>query len=494
MRFRSTRSENLAVDSPQALLAGLAPDGGLYVPEAVPRLDPELLSTPGLPYGDLAARVIGPWFDELPGARLGAAIEAALRRFDDPRVAPLVRAGELNILELFHGPTLAFKDLALTLFGALLTMAREAAGLADELLVVVATSGDTGSAALAGLEGVPGVRVVVLFPAEGISRVQRLQMTTCAAPNALVLGIDGNFDDAQRTAKALMTDPGLGLRLAARGLRTCSANSINVGRLVPQIAYYVHAYAGLVAKGLVGAGQDLDLAVPSGNFGNVLAARYAKAMGLPLGRFIVATNRNRVLADFLESGIYDRNRPFHVTSSPSMDILVSSNLERLLFEATGRDAARVAGLMGDLAERGHYELSPKEREAFGDFVGGSADETEAAATIKNVFEETGYLLDPHTATAVAVLAKLGRSGPSLVTATASPFKFAFTVAEAIGLRTDGGEGREDEFATLGRLAERANLPLPPQLEGLESRQVRHERVVAPRAVGAAIEAWVGGAR
>jgi threonine synthase len=442
-----------------------------------------------LGYAELAWRVIRPWFPTLPDAELRLAIERATGLFDDAAVVPLATVGSVSLLELFHGPTLAFKDLALTLFGDLLAMARRAAAMEAELLVIVATSGDTGSAAIAGLEGRPGIRVVVFYPAEGTSRVQRLQMTTRSADNVLVLGLTGNFDDAQRIAKFLLSDTESRTRFARRGFSPCSANSINVGRLVPQIAYYVHACRSLVAAGRLQAGGSFDVIVPSGNFGNVVAARYAKSMGLPIGNFIVATNRNRVLADFLETGTYDRNRPFHITTSPSMDILVSSNLERLLFEATGRDSSRTAALMGNLSGQGRYSLRAEEKAAFADFQGGSADEAEAAEEIRRVFEESGYLLDPHTATAAAVLRRIGSKNPAVVTATASPFKFPATVAEALGGLPISGE--TDDFALIRELAHRTGLPFPTQLEGLGERPERHRQVLEPREAPAAIDAWLG---
>jgi threonine synthase len=485
MRFRSTRSDSPPVGADEALLSGLAPDGGLYVPVAFPKLDPRLLDIADLPYSELAFRVIRPFFDSLPEAELFAAIEKAAGRFLDTRVAPLIKAGDLRVLELFHGPTLAFKDLALTLFGALLSMAKKLRGIDEELLILVATSGDTGSAALEGLEGIDGIRVVVLYPAVGVSRVQRLQMTTRTAPNSLVLGVKGNFDDAQRLAKSLLSDPKARARFDARGVVPGSANSINVGRLIPQIAYYVAAWRALRASGELGKGDGFDVVVPSGNFGNVLAARYAKYMGLPIERFIVATNRNRVLADFLDSGAYDRNRPFHVTTSPSMDILVSSNLERLVFEATGRRAERTASLMAALSTGGRYELETGERSCFADFRGGSADETEAAEEIRRVFETSGYVLDPHSATAAAVLRRLGAERPSVLVATASPFKFATTVAEAIGLSPDA-----EDFATIKILAKKAGLAEPEQLAGLAEKAENHQRILDKEAIPDVIDEWL----
>lgn len=489
MLYRSTRSEAPALAAEQALLEGLAPDGGLFVPQEFPSLGQELLGPKVLPYPELAGEILSPFFPAFPRAELRTALEASAGRFSTPEVAPLVHVGDRYFLELFRGPTLAFKDLALTLFGPLLAMARRATGIDEELLVLVATSGDTGKAALAGLEAAEGVRVVVFYPAEGVSAIQRLQMTSHAAENALVLGLEGNFDDAQRGVKTLFSDPAERVYLASRGLRPSSANSINIGRLLPQIVYYVSAYRALRAQGALAEGEAMDVAVPTGNFGDVLAAWYAKRMGLPIERFIVASNRNRVLADFLATGRYDRNRPFHRTTSPSMDILVSSNLERLIFEATGRDTVRTAALMASLARAGAYELSSTERAFLADFIGGSADEDEAAREIRRTFEESGYLLDTHTATAAALLRRLrdreGLSRPTVIAATASPFKFPGAVASALDLVAG-----PDELATAEVLAASAKLSLPPQISALRTARERHRRVVGPAEMQAALHAWL----
>ena len=485
--YRSTRSDVEPVPASRALLAGLAPDRGLFVPTEYPRLSAAALD-PNCPlsYAELALDVLGPYFPEFETSKLGAVLSAAAARFDTADVAPLVEAGGVRYLELFHGPTLAFKDLALTAFGGLLSLAREAAGMRGELLVLTATSGDTGKAALAGLAGVPGVRVAVFYPMRGVSPIQRLMMTTHDAPGAAVIAVEGTFDDAQRGVKELFGSPSARARLAALGLVPSSANSINVGRLLPQVVYYVAAWRELSRNGALNPGQALDVAVPTGNFGDILAARYAKAMGLPLGRLAVASNRNAVVADFFGSGIYDRNRPFHVTDSPSMDILVSSNLERLLFEASGRDAARTADLMRDLSASGRYEVSAAERAAMADFAAGTADDDAAADEIGRVFRQTGYLMDPHTATASAVRRNLVERGQlsenALVVSTASPFKFPAAVARAIGLDAEN----VDEIELAARLAERAGLALPPQVGALRTLPVRHTVVVPPQGMEAAL--------
>ena len=505
--YISTRSETAPVSAAQAILAGLAPDGGLYVPRRMPALDLDALRATRLSYTDLAFRVLSPFFPEFDGRQLAAALETSSARFDSPEVAPLARHGSYHFLELFHGPTLAFKDLALTLMGALTGLARDRLGVRDEIVILVATSGDTGKAALAGFSDMPGIRIVVFYPARGVSAVQRLQMVSHEAGNAAVVGIEGSFDDAQRGVKALFADAELAGSLERRALRLSSANSINIARLLPQIVYYVKAWRDLADSGKLGPNGEMDVAVPTGNFGNILAASYAKAMGLPIRNLICASNRNHVLSDFFETGRYDRRREFYTTSSPSMDILVSSNLERLVFEAAGRDPARTAQLMGRLAVEGSFSLSEAERAVFADFRSGWADETAAAAAIRELYDASGYLIDPHTAVAVAVADRLrgGSDGevPLVVAATASPFKFPATVAAAIGLtaaeptapaaaptaasttRPATPSVQDEDAATLAeldlaeRLAERAGLELPQAVRELRDRPRRHDRVVAP---------------
>jgi threonine synthase len=503
--YRSTRSDRAAVSPERALLEGIAPDGGLYVPVAVPKLDPAVLATGPLSYAELSFRVLAPFFSGFPESGLRSALEAQSTRFPDSTPAPLVIKGSMGFLELYRGPTLAFKDLALTLMGSLLGLAREKARLSDEIAILVATSGDTGKAALEGLArpGYPsnGIRVVVFYPSEGVSAVQQLQMTSHDAPGATVIGIKGNFDDAQRGVKAIFANPSAAAFAKSRGMMLSSANSINVARLLPQIVYYVSAWRDMRAAGALGADGIMDVAVPTGNFGNILAAWYAKRMGLPIGRLYCASNRNRVLADFFGERRYDRNRPFFKTESPSMDILVSSNLERLVFYATGEDPLRTAALMRDLMEKGRYELSDTEAAALSDFRAGWADETEAGLAARRLFKRERYLVDPHTAVAVAVLEKLraesGESRPTLVTSTASPFKFPESVARAIGLpgidgAGDAGFGARDaalrELDLAQRLAEAAGLELPAAVRALRNAPIVHDALVEIEGMQAAVEA------
>lgn len=497
--YRSTRSDSASLSPESALIGGIAPDGGLYVPESLPTLDPAILGSQSLSYAELSYLVLKPFFSSFDNSGLRAALAAQSERFPaDIGPAPLVDKGGLGFLELYHGPTLAFKDLALTLMGPLMGLAREKLGIKDEIVILVATSGDTGKAALEGLArpGRPanGIRVLVFYPSEGVSAVQKLQMTSHDAPGAKVIGIRGNFDDAQRGVKTIFADSGTADFMRARGMRLSSANSINIARLMPQIVYYIWGYRAMRDAGQLGPDRLMDVVVPTGNFGNILAAWYAKRMGVPIGRLICASNRNRVLTDFFAMNSYDRNRPFHKTESPSMDILVSSNLERLVFHATGADPARTAALMRELSEKGRYSLSQSEADTLGDFHAGSADEEESHAVMRRYFEEERYLMDPHTAVAVAVLEKLRKQGlerrPTLVASTASPFKFPVSVARAIGLGElgAGGSGADAnaELDVAARLADAAGLELPPAVIALRTAPVVHSSVVDAADMGKAV--------
>jgi threonine synthase len=505
--YRSTRSDSAAVSPESALLEGIAPDGGLYVPDSLPGLDPDILGLETLSYAELSFRVLKPFFPSFQDEGLKAAFSDQCERFPSSGPAPVVHRNGMAFVELYHGPTLAFKDLALTLMGSLMGLAKAKLGISDEIVILVATSGDTGKAALEGLArpGRPagGTRVVVFYPSEGVSAVQKLQMTSHDAPGAQVLGISGNFDDAQRGVKAIFASRSFADFAAKLGKRLSSANSINIGRLLPQIVYYVSAWRDMRDAGALGHDGIMDVAVPTGNFGNILAAWYAKRMGLPIGRLICASNRNRVLTDFFSQAAYDRNRPFHKTQSPSMDILVSSNLERLVFHATGEDPARTAGLMRELSEKGRYSLSQSEASAIGDFRAGCADEAEAAGAARRLFEGAGYLIDPHTAVAVAVLEKLredsGEHRPTLVAATASPFKFPASVAAAIGLETGVGalgpasplSPRAEAMRELDlaeRLAATARLELPRAISALREAPEIHTGIVEPAEMPKALEA------
>lgn len=506
--YRSTRSDRAPVSPERALLEGLAPDGGLYVPVALPRLDPAALGLEALSYPELSYLVLKSFFPTFGETGLKGALAAQAERFPAQGPAPVVFKDSQAFLELYRGPTLAFKDLALTLMGPLMGLARESLGIEEEIVILVATSGDTGKAALEGLSrpGKPadGIRVVVFYPSEGVSAVQRLQMTSHDAPGATVIGIRGNFDDAQRGVKAIFSSSEAAEFTARRGMRLSSANSINIARLLPQIVYYVSAWRDMREAGALGPGGVMDVAVPTGNFGNILAGWYAKRMGLPIGRLICASNRNRVLSDFFGEGRYDKNRPFYKTESPSMDILVSSNLERLVFHATAEDPSRTAALMRELAEKGSYSLTGGESAALSEFHAGWADEAAAGASMRRLYEGSGYLVDPHTAVAVSVLESLrketGESRPTLVVATASPFKFPVSVARAIGLlgadepvngAASPREAASRELDIAERLAKAANVALPAAISALRRAPELHDEIVEASEMEGALERSLG---
>jgi threonine synthase len=508
--YRSTRSDRAAVSPERALIEGIAPDGGLYVPVSLPRLDPAALGPGDLSYAELSYLVLKPFFPGFGETGLRAALAAQAERFPASGPAPLELKGGHAFLELYHGPTLAFTDLALTLMGPLIGLAEEKLGIREEIVILVATSGDTGKAALEGLArpGRPaeGIRVVVFYPSEGVSPVQKLQMTSHDAEGASVIGIRGNFDDAQRGVKSIFASPGAAAFARKRGMRFSSANSINIARLLPQIVYYVSGWRSMRAAGALAPDGMMDVAVPTGNFGNILAAWYAKRMGLPIGALICASNRNRVLADFFGERRYDRNRPFYKTESPSMDILVSSNLERLVFHATGEDPKRTADLMRELASKGNYALSAGEASALSDFRAGWADEEAAAAAARRLFEGSGYLVDPHTAVAVAVLdamrSEAGEQRPTLVASTASPFKFPASVARAIGLADAGSpvpatadsprEAAMREIDLAERLAKVARLDLPFAVRDLRAAPEIHREVIDAADMEGALESVLEG--
>ena len=497
MRYVSTRGGAEAVPAAAAILAGLAPDGGLYLPEAMPRLETaEIAALAPLSYPERAARILHPFLPDYGLEELRRYARAAYgpNRFDDPAVTPVVPLdGRTFVLELWHGPTAAFKDLALQIMPHLLRAAVAKTGSRDEIAILVATSGDTGKAALEGFRDVAGTRIVVFYPAEGVSRVQELQMVTQEGGNVHVVAVEGNFDDVQTGVKAIFGDPELKDSMAARGLRFSSANSINWGRLVPQIAYYVGAYLDMAARGAVKWGERINIAVPTGNFGNILAAYYARLLGLPVARLICASNMNNVLTDFIRTGVYDRRRAFYATVSPSMDILVSSNLERLLFLLAGRDPAQVRRWMTELKETGRYMLGPAAlRSVQEEFWGGFAGEEETKAAIRRVWQDHGYLLDPHTAVGWHVLEEYrqatGDPTPAVLAATASPFKFPAAVLGAI----TGTETRaEDELALVHSLAETTGRPVPACLRGLEARPVRHRRRCRPEGMKEEVEKILG---
>lgn len=476
--FRSTRGGE-AVTAPQAVLRGLAPDGGLYA-------DPGIGSRPFDVQGCLALapleqseKILSHLLPGFPD--MGSLVRKAYAgRFSSPELTPLVPVGENYVLELFHGPTAAFKDVALCMLPQLMTAARELTGMREKTVILTATSGDTGKAALEGFHDVPGTGIIVFFPDQGVSKVQEMQMLTQEGKNVAVCAVRGNFDDCQSAVKSVFSSFPDGR--AAPGVCLSSANSINIGRLAPQVVYYFLAYASLLRQGKIRFGDKVDYVVPTGNFGDILAGWYAKQLRLPVGRLVCASNANRVLTDFLETGVYDRRRSFYKTSSPSMDILVSSNLERLLYYASGCDAENVKNNMLRLQSSGYYKISAGElRRIQEDFAACCCSEEETAASIRRCFEETGYLPDPHTAVALHAAEKYcekeSGGAPLVVLSTASPFKFLAAVLGALGEEPQG-----DAFGQMEQLSRLSGLPVPPALAGLREKPLLHDDVIEKTAI------------
>ena len=491
MLYRSTRSALAPVTASQAVLQGLAPDGGLYVPVSIPKLaiGPEQLSA--MNYRDTAYEVMRLFFTDFTEEELRDCIDGAYdSKFETAEPAVLKEAGGSYYLELFHGPTIAFKDMALTILPRLMTTAAKKLGEKKEIVILTATSGDTGKAALSGFADVPGTRIMVFYPKGGVSQIQERQMVTQKGANVGVAGVRGNFDDTQTGVKRIFTDAALREELAEKGFQFSSANSINIGRLIPQVVYYVYAYGQMVKSGAIKAGEPLNFTVPTGNFGNILAAWYAKQMGLPVGRLICASNENKVLFDFFRSGSYDRRRPFVLTSSPSMDILISSNLERLIFHAAGDDAEVTAQLMKSLTEDGIYDITDTMREKLGSFAAGFASEEETAAAISETFKETGYCVDPHTAVAVSVCrkyyAKSGDTAKCVIVSTASPFKFESAVMSAIGEKTD-----LPDLEMADKLAEVIGVNVPAAVSSLRDAPVLHDVVCGTDEMEKTVRTFLG---
>ena len=471
MQYFSTRNASERTSPSLALLTGLAPDGGLYVPEELPALFSAGLYS--LERRELFARVISALIDDIPYERILAAVDAGYGgKFDTPAFCPVVKAGDTHILELWHGPTCAFKDMALCILPHLMNAAREKNGLKEDLVILTATSGDTGKAALAGFADAPHTKIIVFYPDGGVSELQRLQMVTQRGGNVRVCAVRGNFDDAQRGVKAALEG------FKHEGLVASSANSINIGRLAPQTAYYFAAYGDMVANGTIEFGREVDFVVPTGNFGNILAAYIAKKMGLPVNKFICASNRNNVLTDFFKKGgAYNRNRDFFTTTSPSMDILISSNLERLLFFASDFNDKLVAELMNKLNTEGSYKVA---EDVFAkieaEFDAGCCDDSHAADTINKLWKDENYLCDTHTAVAVRVYedyrARTGDETPTVIASTASPFKFCRSVIEALG-----GTLENDDVTQLEVLSQLTGVPAPAPLAALAGKMPRFDRVV-----------------
>ena len=490
--YSSTRNGEPKFTASQAILKGLADDGGLFVPDHIPALSCSMRDLSGKSYQEVAYEVMKLFFTDFTEEELKNCIERAYdSKFDTEEIAPLVEAEGTYYLELFHGATIAFKDMALSILPHLMITSAKKNQVQNEIVILTATSGDTGKAALAGFAGVEGTKIIVFYPKNGVSPIQERQMVTQKGDNTFVVGIRGNFDDAQTGVKALFNDRELAQEMAAAGLQFSSANSINIGRLVPQVVYYVYAYAKLFQEERIAEGEKINVVVPTGNFGNILAAFYARQMGVPIGKLICASNENKVLYDFFATGTYDRNREFVLTTSPSMDILISSNLERLIYRIAGEDAQKNAALMDSLARTGVYEITEQMREQLADFYGNYADEAETAGRIRQMYENTGYVLDTHTAVASAVYQKYRESSKdetvTVIASTASPFKFTRSVMNAI----DGKYDAMSDFELVDELARIGRLDVPNAIAEIRTAPVVHDNICDKTEMKAVVKHFLG---
>ncbi len=479
LMYSSTRNSSVKLTASQAILKGLADDGGLFVPEMIPTLDVSIDELAKMSYQETAYAVMKQFLTDFTEEELMNCINKAYdSKFDTEEIAPLVQANGAYYLELFHGSTIAFKDMALSILPHLLITAARKNQVNNDIVILTATSGDTGKAALAGFADVEGTKIVVFYPKNGVSPIQEKQMITQKGNNTHVVGIHGNFDQAQTGVKQMFSDKELEQLMAENGYQFSSANSINIGRLVPQIVYYVYSYAKLYANGAISNGEKINVVVPTGNFGNILAAFYAKNMGLPIAKLICASNENKVLFDFFQTGTYDKNREFMLTTSPSMDILISSNLERLIYRICGNDAEKNASFMNDLILNGKYSISESMKEQLIDFYGNYTDETETAEVIRNLYQNTGYIIDTHTAVAAGVYEKYKQDTgdaetKTIIASTASPFKFTRSVMNAID--TDKYSAMSD-FELVDELSKIGNVEIPNAIEEIRNANVLHNTV------------------
>ncbi|HPD01052.1 MAG TPA: threonine synthase [Acetivibrio sp.] len=498
MHYESTRGGLKSVLSAEAIKQGIAPDGGLFVPEKRVKLSmDEIASLVGMNYRERAVHILKPYLTDYSDEEIKDCVYNAYteEKFGHPGIAPLFKLNEnVNILELWHGPTCAFKDMALQILPHFLVKAVRKTGETGEIVILVATSGDTGKAALEGFRDVEGTRIIVFFPEKGVSLVQKMQMVTQEGKNVYSIGVDGNFDDTQNGVKAIFTDDELKNKMEENGLKFSSANSINWGRLVPQIVYYFSAYADMVNSGEIQTGEKINIVVPTGNFGNILASYYAMEMGLPVNRLICASNDNNVLSDFINTGTYDKNREFKRTISPSMDILISSNLERLLFELTDHDSALINKWMTQLKNDGMYSVDPDTRKRIcGIFWSGFSNEVETLKTIEAIYKEYSYVIDTHTAVGVDVYDKYvistGDMTKTVIVSTASPFKFNASVVKAV-LGEEALKGRT-EFELLEILSKECGLKIPEGLKNLDKRAVKHKTVCGSNHMKQQVEKILG---
>ena len=475
--YRSTRDANVSCKASQAILKGLSDDGGLFVPDTIPALDVDLKTLSTMTYPQVAYEVMKLFLTDFTEEELKTCIANAYdSKFDTDEIAPLVKAEGAYYLELFHGATIAFKDMALSILPHLMITSGRKNNIKNDIVILTATYGDTGKAALSGFADVKGTKIIVFYPKDGVSPIQEKQMVTQKGDNTYVVGIKGNFDDAQTGVKNIFGNVELKEQMDKAGYQFSSANSINIGRLVPQVVYYVYAYAKLLAEGEITEGEKINVVVPTGNFGNILAAFYAKNMGLPIGKLICASNENKVLFDFFTTGTYDKNRQFMLTSSPSMDILISSNLERLIYRIAGNDADKNKALMAALKENGKYDITADMKAALDDFYGNYASEQETFDIIKELYDNTGYVIDTHTAVAAAVYKKYlagGDTAKTVIASTASPFKFTRSVMNAID------KAKYDsmtDFELVDELSKIANVTVPQAIEDIRTAPVLHNRI------------------
>jgi len=477
VKYYSTRSNIEPVEASEAVLKGLTSDGGLFVPDHIPTLEMTMEELSKLSYQEVAYEVMKLYLSDYTEEELKNCINNAYdSKFDTEVIAPLTEADGAFYLELFHGSTIAFKDMALSILPHLMTTAAKKHNIKNDIVILTATSGDTGKAALAGFAEVEGTKIIVFYPKNGVSPIQEKQMVTQKGDNTFVVGIHGNFDDAQTGVKKIFGDTEFAALMEEKGYQFSSANSINIGRLVPQIVYYVYSYAQLLKEEKITDGEKINVVVPTGNFGNILAAYFAKYMGVPINNLICASNENKVLYDFFNTGKYDRNRQFVLTSSPSMDILISSNLERLIYLIAGRDAETNAACMAALSKDGKYEITAEMKEKLDEFYGGYATEQETAEKIKSLYEKCGYVIDTHTAVAATVydkyVAETGDTHKTVIASTASPFKFTRSVMDAL----DDKYSKMSDFELVDELSRIANVAVPNAIEEIRTAEVLHDNI------------------
>ena len=477
IKYESTRGSKNTLSSAAAVIQGIAEDKGLYVPDHIPALPFEIKDMQGKSYKEIAKAVIGAFFTDYTSEEMQYCIDGAYTgKFEAEEIVPLVKAGDAYFLELYHGRTAAFKDMALSILPYLLTTAMKKENEDKKVCILTATSGDTGKAALEAFADVPGTEIIVFFPDSGVSQVQERQMITQEGANTHVFAIKGNFDDAQTGVKKIFNDDAFAAKLAGYGCKLSSANSINIGRLIPQVAYYVYAYIKMVETGAVKDGEKINIVVPTGNFGNILAAYYASKMGIPVNKFICASNKNKVLTDFINTGTYSTDREFYLTNSPSMDILISSNLERLLYHLCGGNGEEVKAMMESLDKNKQYTVSDQIKEGMKEFYGGSCSVEQTNEAIGKMYADNDYLMDTHTAVAYKVYedykAATGDNTPAVIASTASAYKFAESVANSIGI-----DGDMNGFEYIDAVNEKTGVRVPKGLKNLDKKEIRHKDVI-----------------